>query len=156
MKLRKQSFRKQAPVAYLVFELSKLLKRRFEDEAKAKGLTLPQWRVLAHLLHESGISQSGLATATDTDPMTISGLLDRLEKRELVVRQPDPNDSRAKLVHLTEEGEELAIASQRFGLDMYDLAVRDIPAADREIATQVLTRMRDSLSGSTRGIEDDK
>lgn len=155
MKLR-QTFKTQAPVAYLVFELSKLLKRRFEDEAKSHGLTLPQWRVLAHLLRDQGISQSSLALATDNDPMTISGMLDRLEKRELVVRQPDPNDSRAKLVHLTAEGEELAISSQRFGLDLYALAVRDIPAADREVAATVLTRMRDSLSGTTTKIEDEK
>ena len=38
--------RTQAPLGYLIHEVARLLKRRFEDEAKTHGITLPQWRSL--------------------------------------------------------------------------------------------------------------
>ena len=94
-------------VGFLVHEVARLLKRRFEDEARIHGVTLPQWRALAEISNSEGISQVSLANAVDTDPMTMSGILDRLEKRGLIERFVDPNDSRAKLARMTAEGEPL-------------------------------------------------
>ena len=70
------SYKHQAPMGYLIHEVARLMKRRFEEEAKVHGITLPQWRVLAQIALNDGITQVGLATAADTDPMTISGVLD--------------------------------------------------------------------------------
>ena len=41
------SYKHQAPMGYLIHEVARLMKRRFEEEAKMHGITLPQWRVLA-------------------------------------------------------------------------------------------------------------
>src|SRR4051812_7007005 len=96
---------KEASIGYLVHEVARLYRRRFEEEARAHGITLPQWRALAEIHRQEGISQVTLAGCIDTDPMTVSGILDRLEKRALIERFSDPNDSRARLARLTSEGE---------------------------------------------------
>src|SRR4051812_47204216 len=87
---------KERNVGFLVHEVARLFRRRFEDEARAHGVTLPQWRALVEIYKNDGVSQVSLAGSVDTDPMTMSGILDRLEKRGLIERYADPNDSRAK------------------------------------------------------------
>ena len=64
-----------APIGYLVHEVARLFRRRFEDEARIHGVTLPQWRALAEIHRQEGISQVSLAGCIDTDPMTLSGIL---------------------------------------------------------------------------------
>ena len=82
--------------------------RRWQDQASSeRGLTIPQFRAIANLCSTDGIKQSELAERTDTDPMTVSGIIERLEAKGYVRREPDPNDSRAKLVFVTDVGREL-------------------------------------------------
>ena len=38
-----------APLGYLVHEVARLMKRRFEEEARLQGVTLTQWRMLAQI-----------------------------------------------------------------------------------------------------------
>lgn len=154
MNSKSSQFKHQAPLGYLVMEVSRLMKRRFEEEAKMQGVTLPQWRVLAQIGTNPGITQVQLAAATDTDPMTISGVLDRLEKRGLIDRYPDPTDNRAKLARLTDEGEETFQKARKVGLAMYEAALEGIPAAERETVIAVLTRMRGNLIGETAELEE--
>src|SRR3569623_2369527 len=97
------NFDKEKSIGFLVHEVARLFRRRFEDEARTHNVTLPQWRALIEIFKNEGISQVSLAGCIDTDPMTLSGILDRHEKRGLVERYPDPNDSLAKLARLTEE-----------------------------------------------------
>ena len=47
---------------------------------------------------------SALATAVGTRPATLTGILDRLERRGLVTRGTRPHDRRAVLIELTPAG----------------------------------------------------
>jgi DNA-binding MarR family transcriptional regulator len=147
-------FKAQAPLGYLIFELSKLLKRRFEDEARSHGITLPQWRALAHIAAFEGISQKTLADAVDADPMTISGVLDRLEKRGLIERYVDPTDSRAKLARILPEGADVVRQARQVGMNMYEAALDGVGPAERETVIAVLTTMRGNLLGQLAEKED--
>ena len=137
----------QAPLGYLIHEVARLMKRRFEEEAKSHGITLPQWRALTQIAMHENISQRELADSIDTDPMTISGVLDRLEKRGLIDRFADPNDSRAKLARLTPAGEELFNTARSVGLAMYEAALEGLTAEERATVQSALKKMRCNLSG---------
>ena len=139
------SFAKAAPLGYLVSEVAKLMKRRFEEEARVHGITLPQWRALAELSMNNGMSQVELAGCIDTDPMTLSGILDRLEKRGLIERSPDPNDSRAKRSVATPTGKRLVADVRRVGFALYEHALHGLSSAERKQLVDVLGRMRDNL-----------
>lgn len=142
----KPSFKKEGSIGFLVHEVARLMKRRFEDEARIHGVTLPQWRALAEIAHSEGISQVSLANAVDTDPMTMSGILDRLEKRGLIERFSDPNDSRAKLARMTATGEELVNTARHVGTTMYENALTGLSETEQEHVKAGLTRIRDNLN----------
>lgn len=148
------SFKENAPLGYLVHEVAKLMKRRFEIEARAHGITLPQWRALAQIALRDSVTQAALAQAMDADPMTLSGVLDRLEKRGLIDRYSDPSDNRAKMARLTEAGAEVYKSAREVGATMYLNALADISSEDAAIAEGVLRRMRDKLLGEEAEAED--
>lgn len=147
-------FRQRIQLGYLVHELARLMKRRLDGEARLHKITLPQWRALAHIGKNSAITQSALAQALDTDPMTISGVLDRLEKNGMITRMPDPTDSRAKLTQVTAKGAERVEVARRLGAEMYEAALAGISKDDVAVAESVLRQMRDNLIGPTAASED--
>ena len=112
-------------------------------------MTLPQWRALIEIYKHEGISQVALAGYIDTDPMTMSGILDRLEKRGLIERYTDPNDSRAKLARLTSEGDELVRTARNVGIELYENALAGLSATDREEMTAGLICIRNNLVNMT-------
>jgi len=140
---------KESSIGYLVHEVARLYRRRFEDEARTHGVTLPQWRALAHIHMHAGVSQVALAGKIDTDPMTISGILDRLDKRGLIERFPDPNDSRSKLARLTAEGEQLVKTARSVADDLQAVSLDGLSADDRRALSAHLIRVRDNLNNLT-------
>lgn len=142
-----KTLRERAPLGYLLHEVSRLMKRRFEEEARAHGVTMPQWRALAQISDSDGITQVALAQAMDADPMTVSSILDRLEKRQLITRQADPSDSRAKVSSLTEEGIAVVETARAVGAAMYEAALVGVAEDEAAAATRVLQQMRENLLG---------
>ncbi|MFE0755557.1 MarR family winged helix-turn-helix transcriptional regulator [Inquilinus sp. NPDC058860] len=86
----------------LIKDLDQLLRRRFEERVRAAGLDLtrPQYRVLLFIDRNPGITQARLAEMLDVEKMTVTGLVDRMEKRGWVERRRDPRDRRAHALHL--------------------------------------------------------
>lgn len=150
----KSGMKDLAPLGYLVFEVSKLIKRRFEEAAREHGVTLPQWRALAQIAANDQISQASLAGLIDADPMTVSGILDRLEKRGLIERFADPEDSRAKRARITPAGIEQTLVARRIGLERFESAIEGLTAEQQSVMIAGLTRMRDNLSGPVAAYED--
>lgn len=148
-------FRTMAPVGYLLHEVARLMKRRFEEEAREHELTLPQFRTLAQIAGNPSATQAALGAAIDTDPMTMSGILDRLEKRGLVERYPSPADSRAKLAHVTPEGEALLNSVRATGLDLYSDAMVGVSKADQKVLLAALAQMRENLLNMTADLKED-
>jgi DNA-binding MarR family transcriptional regulator len=150
----KQPFASIPPVGFLIHEVARLLKRRFEEEARNHGLTLQQWRTLGTIAKGGNVSQAGLAAALDTDPMTMSGILDRLEKRELIVRAADPNDSRAKLTTVTADGAALVDNARDVGRGLLDQALTGVSDRDRDTLIRALGCIRDNLQGETARVKE--
>jgi MarR family transcriptional regulator for hemolysin len=146
---RLDSFKERAPLGYLIFDVAKLMRRRFEEEARSHGVTLPQWRALAQVAYADSISQVALAQAIDADQMTVSGVLDRLEKRGLITREADPSDSRAKLVRVTDTGLAIVETARAAGTAMYEAALVGVATDQTAIATAVLQQMRENLLGQS-------
>ncbi len=69
-------------------------------------LTLSQFGILEALLHVGSSNQRDLGAKLLKTGGNITMVIDNLEKRKYVKRETDPNDRRASIVSLTEEGEE--------------------------------------------------
>ena len=85
--------------------------RAVNDQMTGCGLSMARTKVLMRLREQGPTRQSALASAFELSPHSITDMVDALERRGLVERQPDPTDRRAKLVAITKAGEDcLAVA----------------------------------------------
>src|SRR2546430_13479256 len=88
-------------LGFLLHDVARLLRRRFEQNARDSGLTRSQWQVLAYSANNEGINQSGLADLLEIEPITLCRIVDKLQTLRLIERHPDPSDRRASLLHFT-------------------------------------------------------
>ena len=83
---------------------------RVKKALQKVGLTHPQFIILTSLgyleLQQDLVTQVNLAAFSDMDVMTVSQVLKLLLKKGLVERREHPQDSRAKVVFLTDAGRE--------------------------------------------------
>lgn len=75
-----------------------------------RDLSLTQMRVLG-ILRDKRVRMTDLATHLGLDKSTMSGLIDRAERRGLIRREKNPDDGRAIDVLITDAGLELAEAA---------------------------------------------
>src|SRR6185436_688436 len=86
----------------LMFELLHLSKQRFMAIASEFELSPPQVMALRQLDPDQPKPMSELAIALRCDNSTVTGIVDRLEDRGLVERQPAERDRRVKMLTITE------------------------------------------------------
>jgi DNA-binding MarR family transcriptional regulator len=67
--------------------------------------------VMAHIDIEGGTRLSTIAARANITPQAVGELVDDLERLGYVVRQPDPDDRRAKRIVLTDRGRESVAAA---------------------------------------------
>lgn len=92
---------------FLFVTLARGWRRVIDAELARTGLTDATWTPLVHLaIAGDGISQTELAARVGLDASTLVRLIDKLQKRGLLERQPDPNDRRARRLVLTPAGDE--------------------------------------------------
>jgi DNA-binding MarR family transcriptional regulator len=86
------------------------------------GLTETDLLALQHLAWAGALTPSRLATALRLTSGGTTALIQRLERRDFVVRAPHPDDRRSSLVQLSPNGEDRAA-------QLYAPLVRDLDAA---------------------------
>jgi MarR family transcriptional regulator, lower aerobic nicotinate degradation pathway regulator len=94
-------------VGFLIAKVYQRLFSCFRTRLEPYGITPPQFALLAFLWKQDGLSQAELSEKTEVDRTTLSGLIDRLQKLDLVERRRHPADRRVWLVHLTPAGRQL-------------------------------------------------
>lgn len=114
----------------------------FRAALESYHFTPPQFGILAFLWKQDGLSQAQLGTLMSMDRTTLSGIIDRLEKRSLVERREHPGDRRAHLIYLTPEGltcrDELGQAADKINAAISD----NLTEAEKEQLVGLLQKMR--------------
>ncbi|MFI0349730.1 MarR family winged helix-turn-helix transcriptional regulator [Actinomadura sp. 9N407] len=111
------------------------------DRAAAE-LDLPPVQAQALMQLRSPAPMRELAQVMACDASNVTGIVDGLERRGLVTRQPDPQDRRVKHLVLTKEGERKR-AALRAGTDKVAAEVFDLPDADRRTLRDLFRRLVD-------------
>ncbi|HWI28390.1 MAG TPA: MarR family transcriptional regulator [Stellaceae bacterium] len=131
---------------FLLNDIARLMRKRYEQRARPLGLTRAQWQSLAHLQRREGINQSGLAELLELEPISVARLVDRMEESGLVERRDDPADRRAHRLFLTERARPLLDACRALGETVYDEAFAGIADEQREHLIDLLVCVRGNLS----------
>ena len=83
--------------------LNRYLRTSAFDKAE-NPVTRVQWLLMRQLQRKGEQTIGQLALKLDVRASTMSQMLDRLEKSNFVLREPDPLDARVKLIRLTDDG----------------------------------------------------
>jgi DNA-binding MarR family transcriptional regulator len=130
---------------FLIGQVNRLFVRHFEDRAKHLGVTLMQCRVLSVLGRNEGISQVRLAELTETDPMTLVRILDKMEKDDWIERRPDPSDRRVRRIHLKTSAARILDMIWQIGDQARSEALAGFDQAEQDQLTALLTRVHANL-----------
>ena len=130
----------------LLHDVARLLRTRFDQRARAKGMTRAQWVILARVHAAPGLSQNELASLLEVEPISVGRLVDRLESRGLLERRSDPNDRRIRRLHLLPGAEpvleEISRARDVLGAELFE-------GIDTDARTQLvdaLVQMKNNLT----------
>lgn len=138
------AFREQT-FGFLVNDVARTLRKRFDRRAASLGLTRAQWSVLFHLARNEGVNQRTLAATLEIEPITLTRILDRMEASDWIVRQPDPRDRRAYLLHLTPKARPVLEKLHALAAETRQEALAGIAASDQAHATSILERIKENL-----------
>ena len=133
-------------IGFLLHDVSRLLRRRFDRRARTIGLSRAQWSVLAHLSRNEGINQSALADILEIEPITLVHQLDRMEAAGWLERRLDPDDRRVRLLYLNELGRTILGKLQKLGMETKAEAVSGLTATEQDALIDALTKIKTNLS----------
>ncbi len=133
-------------LGFLVADVSRLLRRRFDERARAIGATRAQWQTLTVLSRHEGINQGGLAELLEVEPITLCRMIDRLEEASLVERRRDPADRRAWRIYLTEKARPIIAQLRVMGDGLIETAFEGVSPDEREQLMTTLQRIRTNIS----------
>lgn len=128
-----------------VLEVGRLIRADFGRRAQHLGLTQAQWSALAQLHKYPGLTQVALAERLDVHPVTVTQLLDRMEKAALVRREPHEDDRRAFRVYLSASSEPMVAELSRLGQQTRERALSGLSAAERRQLDRLLARVKNNL-----------
>jgi MarR family transcriptional regulator for hemolysin len=133
---------------FLVREVGRLLKRRFERRARQSGLPLTrlQATVILFVARHEGVSQAEVAARLDFEPIALVRILDKLCEEGLVERRPHPTDRRVRALWLLPAARPMIARILALNAAIREEAFAGLDMGTRGLVVQALGRIKDNLA----------
>jgi len=141
-------------VGFLMYEVTRLLRREISRRVQRLGLTNAQWMTLMRLGLNEGINQAALAELLEVQPISLGRTLDRLVEAGLIERRPNPDDRRAFRLFLTDRAQPLFDDIYNIASEVREQALAGMPPETRVVVIDALSSMRDNLMGNGTANDD--
>jgi DNA-binding MarR family transcriptional regulator len=128
----------EAHLGYWLRFVSNHVSNSFRLKVEAQGVTVSEWVVLRELYGPCPGSSGALVEATGMTKGAVSKLLDRLERKALVVRSPVAGDRRQHAVELTAQGRVLVPRLARLADENDHEFFGHLPASVRDELVRVM------------------
>jgi DNA-binding MarR family transcriptional regulator len=133
--------------AFLPYQLavaSARVSRAFAERYRAEfGLSIPEWRVLAHLAQSDSVSVREIQARVDMDKSKVSRAADRLERAGLIEKRAHEGDRRLLDMRLTRQGralfDRITPIAAAFESDLAERLGSDEPALRAALARLIAT-----------------
>jgi len=135
-------------LAAMFAPLARALIAREEPVLQAHGISMWRYLVLTALAEQPVRTQAALAQAISADKSRIIGVLDDLQQRGLIRRQPDTADRRVHLLSLTPAGDKLRRSVEAAIRGSEEEVLAALPAADREAFLRSLKALYERYKAS--------
>jgi DNA-binding MarR family transcriptional regulator len=130
-----QSARGTGPnLLYAINQVELAVRAQLDEVLRPTGVSVPQYIALTVLERRDGLTSAALARRSFVTAQTMGDLVTALERRELIVRHPDPTHRKRLTIVLTDTG-------RRFLADVSE----DVAAVERRMTTGVPAEGQEAL-----------
>lgn len=131
---------------FLLSDISRLMRRAFQNRLRNTDLTVAQARALVHLSRREGLRQIELADLLEIQPINLARLIDQLTAKELVERRADSSDRRAYRLYLTPNAAQPLATIHQVAAAIRAQALRNLEPEQAALAATVLQTIRTNLN----------
>lgn len=133
-------------LAHLVRDAAKGLTRALQIRLAKHATGFGHWAFLRILWEKDGLTQRELSEQAGVMEPTTFSALKAMEKRGYIVRKRYAGNKKKVFIFLTPKGRALKAKLVPLALEINEIAVRGVSAADIAIARQMLLRMIQNLA----------
>jgi DNA-binding MarR family transcriptional regulator len=135
---------------FLIRRAHQIAQALFEEEASTVRLTASQFGALTVASARGPIDQIGLARLMGIDQSTAGLVLNNLAESGLILRTPDPNDRRRKLITLTGRGAETLRAAQPAALAVKERILAVFTPDEADEIVRLLKKLVETMNPDVR------
>lgn len=133
-------------LGFAIAQLCKAHRNRIDLVLNKHGLHVGQEMILVRLWQSEGLTQSQLAEQMCVEPPTVTKMLQRLEREDLVERRADREDARVSRVFLTKRGRELQEPVFSSWAEVEAQTVAGLTVEERLLARRLILKILENLS----------
>jgi DNA-binding MarR family transcriptional regulator len=142
----KKVYTVEKSIGFIIYRTALAMKAALQRTLKERGfdITPEQYGILHVLWEEEGLSQREIGNILFKDKPNVSRMLDALERKRLIFRQP--TNRRRYAVFLTEEGKGLTEKILPIGLELRDKAINGLLVREVEALEISLNKIYGNFS----------
>lgn len=134
-----------ASVGYLLNTSARLIKRNLDLLLNEYNITTSQWAVLKLLANQQVMTQAQIAEALNSDRATCGSVIERLHKKNMIVKTENKNDRRAYDISLSNQGEEIIQTLTHLADESNNQVLSGLSDKDIETLCKLLNCIIDNL-----------
>ncbi len=133
-------------IGYLLSDSGRLLRKTFDERVRDLGLTAVQARLMLSLVKFPDNNQAFYAERIEVEPITLTRIVDRMEEAGWVERVADPNDRRARLLHLTDKSREIVEPLRAIVNALVEDMAEGLTSRELDLLAELLGKISANLS----------
>ena len=152
---KEEQLKLENQICFPIYSVSRLITRAYKPYLEKLGLTYPQYLVLLVLWEENRLSVNKIGRKLLLNTNTLSPLIKRMEKNELLTRTRSKDDERTVLVDLTEKGLNLKEKASSIPQDLLNTLINeDVEPSDVILLKKTLDSWINILSEDSESTTD--
>lgn len=133
-------------LGFLIHDVQRLMRKRFEMRASGLGLSSAQWRLMVRVAKEAGVTQARLAELLEIEPISVSRLVDRMEEGGWIERRADAADRRVRMIFPTAKASAAYAEVKSLAGEVYEDSLVGVSPEDRGVLIRALDTMARNLA----------
>ena len=132
-------------LGFLVHDAARLRRVVIDEKFKPLEITRSQAWLMAYVSREDGQTQSDLAEQMSLGKVAIGGLIDRLEKTQMIERRAELTDRRVRKIFLTEKGKKVILMMRDITMEANDSILAGLSIKQIKQAVKVLDKIKKNI-----------
>lgn len=132
-------------ISFLLAQVGKAHRNAANTALQGLDLHVGQEMVLFQLTQDDGLTQTQLAERMCIEAPTLTRMLQRMEREDIIKRLPDSDDARVSRVYLTEHARSLQPRIEECWMDLEQQTLAGLTQEERLLLRRLLLQVRTNL-----------